>query len=347
MEVSKELDLLDGWWTSQEVHTLERRAIFSTEWICVAHSSRFTKSGDYITFDLAGYPILVILGKDRIIRSFHNVCRHRAYTITKKSAGSSLVLGCRYHGWSYDTRGRLVKAPHFDGIEGFEKSQNGLFSIKTCVDRVGFIYITLYASELDNAPNCSGVLKFSENYSITAASKRVSGWDMEGNFNWKILVQLDVSAPNNRSLIEILITGLLSPQADANDAKMFHHHPLTTLIVFPNAQTWAMLTVLPISAIKCTVHCDLFMSVPQDPEPRKFENLKSYIDAHIHALEKIYEVIKKSRPPESFMTSDLKAHLRLEKLTGMEIYPAKTEDRGSESYCKAERGMCVPGDFSE
>jgi phenylpropionate dioxygenase-like ring-hydroxylating dioxygenase large terminal subunit len=59
--------------------------------------------------ELAEFPILIILGKDHIIRAFHNVCRHRAYTITKKPAGSSLVLGCRYHGWSYDTKGNLVK----------------------------------------------------------------------------------------------------------------------------------------------------------------------------------------------------------------------------------------------
>lgn len=29
IEVSKELDLVDGWWTSESFHLLERRAIFS------------------------------------------------------------------------------------------------------------------------------------------------------------------------------------------------------------------------------------------------------------------------------------------------------------------------------
>lgn len=105
--------------------------------MCIAHSSNFAKRGDYISFEIANFPILIILGKDNIIRAFHNVCRHRAYTITKKPSGSSLILGCRYHGWSYDTKGNLVKAPQFDGIDGFDKSDNGLFKIHTCTDRSG------------------------------------------------------------------------------------------------------------------------------------------------------------------------------------------------------------------
>ncbi|PSS14887.1 hypothetical protein M430DRAFT_73793, partial [Amorphotheca resinae ATCC 22711] len=119
------------WWNDEEVYQLERRAIFSKTWLFVTHTSRFQKPGDYRTFDITGFSFLLILGKDRQLRAFHNVCRHRAYAVTKKECGSSIVLGCRYHGWSYDTRGKLLKAPEFENVKGFEKDLNGLWEVKT------------------------------------------------------------------------------------------------------------------------------------------------------------------------------------------------------------------------
>jgi hypothetical protein len=62
-------------------------------WILAMHSSRFTKTGDYFRIDIAGFPIILIHGKDGTIQAFHNVCRHRAYPIVNKESGSSLVLG--------------------------------------------------------------------------------------------------------------------------------------------------------------------------------------------------------------------------------------------------------------
>ncbi|KAF1940197.1 ISP domain-containing protein [Clathrospora elynae] len=185
-EVGKEPDLVDGWWTSDDVFSLERRAILSKTWMCIAHSSQFTKPGDYISFELANYPILIIRGKDHVIRAFHNVCRHRAYTITKKPQGSSLVLSCRYHGWSYDTRGKLVKAPQFEGIEGFEKGDNSLFKIHTCTDHAGFIHINLDAGSGHHAPGYKGTGSFAAKHCISADSKWMTGWEIsQGAFNWK------------------------------------------------------------------------------------------------------------------------------------------------------------------
>jgi phenylpropionate dioxygenase-like ring-hydroxylating dioxygenase large terminal subunit len=168
------------------------------------HRSRFIKPGDYVSLEVAGFPILLILGQDNIVRAFHNVCRHRAYTITKKAAGSSLVLGCRYHGWSYNSKGDLLKvlslpmptlrnsalkfhhqAPHFDGVEGFNKSDNSLFKIHTCIDRSGFIHINLDAGPLRHAPDCEVLGGFAAKHGISVSSKWITGWETDRDFNWK------------------------------------------------------------------------------------------------------------------------------------------------------------------
>ena len=39
-------------------------------------------------------------------------------------------MGCKYHGWSNDTNGKLIKVPQMDGVEGFDKSENPSFAIQ-------------------------------------------------------------------------------------------------------------------------------------------------------------------------------------------------------------------------
>ena len=157
----------------------------------MTHSSRFQKPGDYRTFEIAGFSVIVILGKDERLRAFHNVCRHRAYAVTKKQCGSSIVLGCRYHGWSYDTKGKLTKAPEFDNVPGFDKDSNGLWEVKTEV-MDGLVYIN-FQTECD----LSGVdmKKHSRALRPILNSMTVCAeWEIKGSFNWKIAGKLLINS---------------------------------------------------------------------------------------------------------------------------------------------------------
>ncbi|OAL48527.1 ISP domain-containing protein [Pyrenochaeta sp. DS3sAY3a] len=337
VEVTKERDILDGWWDSEDLFALERRALHSKTWICIAHRSRFTKSGDYISFELAGFPLLIILGKDGTVRAFHNVCRHRAYTITKKAAGSSLVLGCRYHGWSYDTKGRLVKAPQFDGIEGFDKTENSLFAVHTCTDRSGFVHVNLDARKVDHPPEYEGTGGFAGGYGIGVSSKWLSGWELNGGaFNWKTVGASDrtgIGTPEDSTL------ECLRPDLDVSKCEMLYVAPAMLILAFPDSTLWAMVTVLPASAGKCVVKCDVFtsdsaMTAQSDSDTRILEEYCNHI---VHSFEEEY---KRCRPKTSDNPpnyAQLKEHVRLERLAGSRIYPARRQDKQSESFCKAEQ----------
>jgi phenylpropionate dioxygenase-like ring-hydroxylating dioxygenase large terminal subunit len=153
----------------------------------VTHVSRFRKPGDYLAFTVAGFPFFLILGKDSIIRGFHNVCRHRAYTVTRKPSGSTLVLGCRYHGWSYDTKGQLTKAPHFDDIPGFKKEDNGLFQIWVRPDSQGFVFVNFDAGyDIEDLP-MEQMKSFAANHRIATGSVAVASWQVEAKLNWKFV----------------------------------------------------------------------------------------------------------------------------------------------------------------
>lgn len=171
------------------------------------HSSRFNKPGDYFKLEIAGFPFILIMGKDRTVNGFHNVCRHRAYPIVKKEFGSSTVLGnkpffitlqslrnsdsgagCRYHGWSYDTSGNLIKAPGFENITNFDKSANGLFKVMTYTTRQGLIFVNF-----DARPDCTPFNDFYKGLEDELDEMKfsnfeyVESFELDGEFNWKTL----------------------------------------------------------------------------------------------------------------------------------------------------------------
>jgi phenylpropionate dioxygenase-like ring-hydroxylating dioxygenase large terminal subunit len=148
----------------------------------VTHASRFQKPGDYRTFEISGFSFIVILGKDNKLRAFHNVCRHRAYAVTKKDSGSSTVLGCRYHGWSYDTKGKLLKAPEFDKVLGFDKNSNGLWEIQTEISN-SMVFVNLAT---DKGVAWTGVAEQRLKKWKVSEVKWAHEWKVEGSFNWKL-----------------------------------------------------------------------------------------------------------------------------------------------------------------
>jgi phenylpropionate dioxygenase-like ring-hydroxylating dioxygenase large terminal subunit len=146
--------------------------------IALAHTSMVSKAGSYFTLEHpAGYSIFLVRGKDGTIRAFHNVCRHRAYpVISTKASGCTPVLGCRYHGWSYNLEGKLVKAPKFEGIKGFDKESNSLFEIGVEVDEHGIVSVNTSGRPPTRQPIARK----------DPASYEVETWTQEGSFNWKI-----------------------------------------------------------------------------------------------------------------------------------------------------------------
>ncbi|KAA8914974.1 Rieske [2Fe-2S] iron-sulfur domain-containing protein [Sphaerosporella brunnea] len=185
INVSSESEFTNGWWESSKIFDLERRAIFSKSWLYVTHRNQFNKAGDYHQFQIAGFQFFLILGKDNVLRGFHNVCRHRAYPVVRKESGNSTVLGCKYHGWAYNAQGALTKAPQFDNVAGFDKTQNGLFSIATKVMQ-GMVFVNFDPSKKSESPPAESYNMKSTISRALAERKCTHRWEFEGQFNWKV-----------------------------------------------------------------------------------------------------------------------------------------------------------------
>lgn len=101
------------WYRSTSLYELERRAIFSRRWILITHKARFREPGDFVRYEVAGFPFFLILDKSRELRGFHNVCRHRAFPVVTKESGNASILACRYHGASLQTLPQM-HAPRYE-----------------------------------------------------------------------------------------------------------------------------------------------------------------------------------------------------------------------------------------
>ena len=89
--------------------------------------------------ELAGEPLVIVRGSDGQLRAFYNVCRHHAAAVVTEEQGTASIFRCPYHGWSYGLDGSLKGAPEFEGVCGFDRSQNGLVPVR--VEDVGAVRV--------------------------------------------------------------------------------------------------------------------------------------------------------------------------------------------------------------
>lgn len=93
------------------LYELELERVFARSWLLLGHETHIPKPGDYITQYMGEDPVIVARQKDRSIRVFLNQCRHRGMRICKTDSGNAKSFMCSYHGWAYDTGGKLVNVP--------------------------------------------------------------------------------------------------------------------------------------------------------------------------------------------------------------------------------------------
>ena len=91
---------------------LEREKVLSRHWILAGRSEQARQPGDWITFEGHGETVVVTRQPDGSLAAFHNVCQHRGAAMVGPMTGcGARRFTCPYHGWVYDTTGKLVGVP--------------------------------------------------------------------------------------------------------------------------------------------------------------------------------------------------------------------------------------------
>lgn len=173
-------------YTSAAIAELEKRAIFSKEWICVGREEQVPQAGDFFTASVNEYPVIVVRSNDDQLLALANICRHRGMRLAKGS-GNTKVFTCPYHAWTYNLDGSLRGAPFMQDVAGFDPGGVQLPEVKLeCWQ--GFIYICLNPDADPLAPRLSGLAdKMAE--VPTDKLKLVFLETVEYECNWKVLLE--------------------------------------------------------------------------------------------------------------------------------------------------------------
>ena len=129
------------YYTDPDVFATEQAGLLSRSWQFACHSGDLVETGDYVAFELNGESLFSVRGQDGQIRTFYNVCQHRAHQLVQGS-GRTRVIVCPYHAWTYELSGGLRAGPNIAVVEGFDRSKICLTEVRTQVF-LGFVFVNL------------------------------------------------------------------------------------------------------------------------------------------------------------------------------------------------------------
>ncbi len=185
--------LAQRYFVSPEIFAQEQRKIFSEQWILVGHQSQIPKGGDYFISEVGGESLIVVRDQRSAIRGFYNVCRHRGTRLREDPSGHVSAIQCPYHAWTYGLDGRLIGAPHMDGVPGFDKADYSLHPVNLGL-WAGFIFVNLASAS--TSPSDRDYMSLEEwlaqlagkfpNLPKLRSAKRI---DYNVQANWKLIFE--------------------------------------------------------------------------------------------------------------------------------------------------------------
>ena len=185
---------LPAWaYANQELLELEKELLFRRSWQLVGHECELPEPGDYVTLDVAGERALVVRGRDRAVRAFHNVCRHRGSRVVGDERGSCRgAIVCPFHGWTYNLDGSLRGAARPQTFPPLDPVAWGLKPIELELWQ-GFAFVRFKPG--DQPPVAELMAPFAEEVAAYRPHEVVpavdGAWTEEMAVNWKAVRDVD------------------------------------------------------------------------------------------------------------------------------------------------------------
>jgi len=174
-------------YTDPRIAQRERDLVFGRFPSIVAHGSELPEPNDFITLRMPRNNIIVVRQRDRSVKAFVNVCRHRGAMLEERDKGRCRIFSCGYHRWSYDPDGSLRAVTRDSTFGEIDRSRYGLVELP-CAERHGFIWVVDQAgADIDVpawlGPEMDGIL--AEYRMEDLVTFQAEGFDEP--VNWKIM----------------------------------------------------------------------------------------------------------------------------------------------------------------
>jgi 3-phenylpropionate/trans-cinnamate dioxygenase alpha subunit len=177
-----------------DLYRLEQERVFGRCWLYVAHDSQIPQPGDFVTNYMGEEPVIVCRDGHGAVRVFINSCRHRGMRVCRVDAGNTRTFLCPYHGWTYDTQGRLVGVPqHQGGYHGeLKREEWGLIEIPRVATYRGLIFAS-FANDIESLDSYLGDFRWYLDILLNRTAggwmllPGVHKWTLKGN--WKLAAE--------------------------------------------------------------------------------------------------------------------------------------------------------------
>tara|TARA_B100000029_G_scaffold472815_1_gene513678 strand:- start:1207 stop:2400 length:1194 start_codon:yes stop_codon:yes gene_type:complete len=128
-------------YTDNEIFELEKQKLFKERPLLMAFSSDVKESGDFITNEDTGIPIIITRNKKGTVKAYLNVCRHRGARLLDRPCGNqSRGFVCPYHAWRYDLDGDLISIYGEETFGEIDRSLHSLIELPA-EEKYGLIYV--------------------------------------------------------------------------------------------------------------------------------------------------------------------------------------------------------------
>ena len=182
-----------------DIYDQELEQVFGRMWLFVGHESQIPKAGDFVRSRMGAEQVIVTRGRDNQIYVLLNSCSHRGNMVCRYDKGRGLAFQCSFHGWTFDSAGRLINLP--PGMEeayaaDLRKEEWGLLRA-----RVETFQGTIWANWDESAPSFRDYLGGAQAY-LSAALCDAEG-DPEGTevagaiMKWRVGMNWKVPMPDN------------------------------------------------------------------------------------------------------------------------------------------------------
>jgi Rieske 2Fe-2S family protein len=176
-------------YTSEEVFAWEQDRFLEGSWYCVGRSDVVARSGDQAAVRVGGEAVVLVRGRDELLRAFFNTCRHRGHELLpcgEETINRSFVR-CPYHAWTYGLDGRFKTAPGFSGQPGFDPADaaHGLVAVRL-EEWAGWVFVNPSAEAPRIAEQVGNLDDFLQAYEPERL-RLGARLDYDVRANWKIV----------------------------------------------------------------------------------------------------------------------------------------------------------------
>ena len=140
-------------YTDPAIFDLEMERIWGNAWIFIGHESQVKNPGDFFTTTIGKQPVIVTRHNDGQVHIMYNRCAHKGAQLVGDTCGHAQKLRCAYHGYVFDTAGKLMHIPREEGYQDSAFSRDNPLTNIRKVARVEIYRGFIFANQAQQGPD--------------------------------------------------------------------------------------------------------------------------------------------------------------------------------------------------